>query len=43
MIQELNLQLSKDISWKSWIMRHQKLPMGERQLSWGEEESLVQM
>ena len=32
-IHEFGFKLSKDISWESWVMCHQKLPMGEKGLS----------
>ena len=30
MIHELNFKMSKEISWKSQVISHQKLPMGEK-------------
>ena len=33
-IHELNFKVSKEISWKSQAISHQKLPMGENGLYW---------
>lgn len=35
LIHELNFKLSKDISWKSWVINQQKLPTGEITLPGG--------